>query len=102
MTDLEPRAFEPEIAIPPASTVREMMQVKGIDAAELARQLGWSPTQLDELFHAQEVITVATAEQLERIFDLPRSFWLNLERNYRWDLARLERAAMKEHVKAAV
>ena len=102
MTDLEPHAFEPEIAIPPASTVREMMEVKGIDAAELARQLGWSPSQLDDLFHAQEVITAATAEQLERVFDLPRSFWLNLERNYRWDLARLERAAVTGQIKAAV
>ena len=82
--------FRPDWAIPPGQTMIEQMEAKGLTELDLARQI-WIPAKLvPQLLSGETVIDRELAIKLEGLLDLPMDFWLNLDRNYRATLNRIE------------
>ncbi len=79
----------PDYAIPPGTTLLEVIQSKKITQSELAERMGRPKKTINEIINGKAEITPETAIQLEHVIDVPASFWLNLEKNYRLDLARI-------------
>ena len=79
-----------DYAIPPGETLLESIDSLGMTQAELSRRMGRPLKTINEIIKGKAMITADTALQLERVLGAPARFWLNLEANYREDLARLE------------
>jgi HTH-type transcriptional regulator/antitoxin HigA len=58
--------------------------------AELARRMGRPTKTINEIIQGKAAITPETALQLERVLEVPASFWNRRERHYRESLARRE------------
>ncbi len=85
----KPGTYKAPIALPPGNTILELLEDSGMTQVELSRRLGRRATLLNEIIHGKRPISFATALALEKVFDLPASFWLKLERNYQMTKARL-------------
>ena len=79
-----------DLPIPPGEYLAEVIAVKGIAQAELARRLGRPIQAVNEIIKGEKAITPATALQLERALDVPAHIWAGLEYRYRLIKARLE------------
>jgi len=77
------------MAVLPGETIKESLKVKGMTQAELALRMGRPKKTINEIIKGKAAITLDTAIQLEKALDAPASFWNNLERNYRENLARI-------------
>ncbi|NIM04678.1 MAG: HigA family addiction module antidote protein, partial [Armatimonadetes bacterium] len=80
----------PDKAIPPGALLAETLEAKGMSQAELARRSGRPQQALNEIIMGKKQITPETALELERVLGTPAYIWLNLERDYRFNKARLE------------
>ena len=96
MPRIAPTEYMPDVAIPPGATIREMLGSLGMTQAELAERMGRPPTKVNEIIQGKKAVTVDTAIALERVLAYPADFWLNLEKNYRLTLARLQEAEALE------
>jgi HTH-type transcriptional regulator/antitoxin HigA len=79
-----------DLPIPPGEYLAEVITVKGITQAELARRLGRPVQAINEIIKGEKTITPATALQLERALDVPAHIWTGLESRYQLIKARLE------------
>lgn len=86
--------FEPDYAVPPGETLKEVMESMEMTQKELAVRCELTVQSLNRIFKGQQAISYETANSLELVTDVPASFWNNLEAQYREQLAKLE-----EHVK---
>ena len=86
---IEPTKYEPDIAIPPGETIKEMMDEREWSEWELADRMRVPVYVVKEIIQGKRAIVPGWAAALERVFAMPESFWLNLEKNYRLALARL-------------
>jgi len=80
----------PDVAIPPGETLADTLQAKGIAQSDLARRTGRPVQAINEIIKGKKEITPETALALERVLGTPAYVWLNLERDYRYNKARLE------------
>ena len=98
MTSIVPAPYQPDVAIPPGDTIREMLVAKSMPQAELAQRMGRPANKLNEIVKGKRQITADTALELGLALGLPASFWLNLEKNFQLTKARLvqERLLEKE------
>lgn len=76
------------ILIFPGETLSELLEERGMTQAELAERMGRPLKTINEIIKGKASITPETAIQLEGVFSVPASFWMNLESNYQVDLAR--------------
>lgn len=83
--------FMPMIAIPPGETIRENMELLGMNQVELAARLGITQKHLSNILNGNAPITYETALKLEAVIGPSAQFWMNLETNYQLDKARLDR-----------
>ena len=88
-------AFEPDYAVAPGDTVREVMESLGMTQKEFAIRLDTTAQTLNRIFKAEQSISPEMANKLERVTGVPASFWNNLEFNYRKDLKDLEETKRK-------
>jgi HTH-type transcriptional regulator/antitoxin HigA len=86
---IEKRLYS-DLLIPPGEYLAEIITVKGITQAELARRLGRPIQAINEIIRGEKAITPATALQLERALDVPAHIWTGLESRYQLVKARLE------------
>ena len=84
--------FAPDYAVPPGETLQEMLETQGMTQAALARHMGRPRKTIHGIIHGDVQITPETAIELERVLGTPARLWLNLEQNYRADLARIAEA----------
>lgn len=82
--------YEPDYTLPPGETLLEVLETKGMSQTELALRTGRTLKTINEIIKGKAAITAETSLQLERVLGVPSSFWNNLERNYRADLAAIE------------
>lgn len=82
--------FFPDIAIPPGESLQELLDEYGMTQAQLAERMGRPKKTINEIVHGKAKITADTAVQLERVLQVPASFWLNLQSKYEEDLARIK------------
>ncbi len=90
-------SFEPDYAVPPGETLREVMESLGMNQTELAVRTGLTVQTLIRVFNGDQPITYETANRLELVTGVPARMWNNLEALYREQLTRL---AEREHLKA--
>ena len=89
MTSIAPAPYEPDVAITPGETIREMLEEASMSQAELAQRMGRPANKLNEIVKGKRQITADTALELELVLGLPASFWINLEKNFQLTKARL-------------
>lgn len=75
------------IPIHPGEHLAEELEVLGMRAAELARQLRVPTNRITEILNGQRAITGDTALRLAHFFGTSAEFWLNLQSLYELRLA---------------
>lgn len=88
--------FEPDYVIPPGETLLELLEYNDMTQNELATRLGISKKTVNEIIKGKAPISYGTAEKLEFVFGVDASFWNNLEKNYREQLAESEKKKLLE------
>ena len=88
--------YEPDYAVPPGETLREMIDALGMTQKELAIRTGLATKTVGRIIKGIDAITHQTAIELQRATGVPAHMWSNLEMNYRAGLARIEDARRLE------
>ena len=89
-------SFSPNYAIPPGETLRETLNALGMTQAELGRRTGQSQKDVRDFIRGKALISVEMAHKLVEVLEVPTSFWVNLEKNYRKNLPLL-RGGKNDH-----
>jgi len=92
MTNTDRNQFVPDFVTLPGEILQETLEERGMSQTELAERTGRPVKMINEIIKGKAPITPETALQLERVLGVPATFWNNLERNYREDLARIKEA----------
>ncbi|MBE9049365.1 HigA family addiction module antidote protein [Nostocales cyanobacterium LEGE 11386] len=82
--------YTPDYISPPGETLLEVLEERGMTQAELAERTGRPKKTINEIINGKTAITPETALQLERVLNVPASFWNNREKQYREFLAQQE------------
>ncbi|MHB8793243.1 MAG: HigA family addiction module antitoxin [Thermoleophilia bacterium] len=80
---------------PPGRTIRKELAARGWTQRYLAEQMSRPEQKISEIIAGKKRLTEGTALELEDVFGIDASFWLNLEANYRLHLAREARLRRK-------
>jgi len=80
--------FEPDYAIPPGETLKEVMESLNMSQKELAVRTGLTVQSLNRIFKGNQPISYETANKLELATGVPARMWNNLEAQYREQLAK--------------
>ena len=75
---------------PPGDTLQEHLDFIGMKQNELAERMGRPKEKINDIIKGRESITTETAYQLEKVLDIPASFWMNRENEYRQELYEIE------------
>ncbi len=95
----ERHRYEPDSVSPPGATLHDALHERGMTQVELAGRTGHSPKHISQIIHGKAPIVPETALELERVLEIPASFWNNRERAYRDYLARTrERERLESQV----
>lgn len=86
---IAPAPYQPDVAVPPGETIRDMLRDMGMTQAELAVRMNRPANKVNEIIQGKRQITVETALELELTLGLPANFWINLEKNYQLAKARI-------------
>lgn len=89
MIEITPRPYEPDVAVPPGATIRDLIEAKGMTQQQLADRMSRPPNKVNEILQGKRAITAGTALALELVLGWPADFWLERERSYRLAKARL-------------
>jgi len=82
--------FEPDYAIPPGETLKEVMESLDMTQKELAVRTVLTVQSLNRIFKGDQPITYETANKLELTTGVPARMWNNLEAQYREQLAKIK------------
>lgn len=77
-----------DFASAPGVTLRDSLEALGMTQAELAERAGISDKTINRIIKGIDPVTHITALALEKVLQVPASFWLKMESNYREHLAR--------------
>ncbi len=81
---------QPDYAVAPGETLREVVESLGMTQKELALRTDLTEQSLVRIFKGNQPITYETANRLELVTGVPARFWNNLEAQYREQLAKIE------------
>jgi len=82
--------FEPDYAVPPGETLREVIESRGMSQRDLADRVGLTVQSLSRILSGEQPISLETARGLELATGVPAHFWNRLESLYRAQLARVQ------------
>ncbi|MFP4532702.1 MAG: helix-turn-helix domain-containing protein [Desulfobacterales bacterium] len=82
--------FEPDYAVLPGETLKEVMDSLSMKQNELALRTGLTVQSINRILKGDQPITYETANKLELATDVPAHFWNNLEIQYREQLAKIQ------------
>lgn len=77
-----------EYVIAPGETILDLLEVNCMSQLDLADKTGVNKKTINEIIKGKAPITTSTALKLEYVFNVPASFWNNLESSYRETLER--------------
>ncbi len=77
-----------EYVIAPGDTILELLDANCMSQLDLADKTGINKKTINEIIKGKAPITSSTALKLEYVFNIPASFWNNLESSYREALER--------------
>ncbi len=82
--------FEPDYAVAPGATLKEVIESLCMKQKELALRTGLTEQTIIRIFSGEQPITHDTATKLEMVTSVPARVWNNLEMNYREQLSKLK------------
>lgn len=82
--------FEPDYAVPPGETLREVMESLGMSQRALAERTELTVVSINRILQGEQPITYETANRLELATAVPARYWNNLEACYREQEAKLK------------
>lgn len=91
-----PVPFAPDYATPPGSTLRELLDDRGLGQSDLAVRMGMSEKTVSQIINGVAPLTYETAEKLEMVLGVPARFWNTRELHYRESQSRIEAHAKLE------
>ena len=91
--------FEPDYAVPPGETLREVIASLDMTQRELASRTGLTTVTLSRIIKGNQPISYETANLLELATGVPARMWNNLEAEYREQLAK---ANEREQLQAGI
>ena len=71
-----------EYVIAPGDTILELLEANCMSQLDLADKTGINKKTINEIIKGKAPITSSTELKLEYVFNIPASFWNNLESNY--------------------
>lgn len=77
-----------EYVIAPGETILELLESNSMTQLDLSYKTGINKKTINEIIKGKASITKSTALKLEYVFNIPASFWNNLESEYRETLER--------------
>jgi len=80
--------FDPDYAVSPGETLKEVMESLNMSQKELAIRTGLTVQSLNRIFKGDQPISYETANKLELATGVPARMWNNLEAQYREQLAK--------------
>ncbi len=81
--------FKPDYAVPPGESISDVIASMGMTQRDFAARLDISVQDLNCLLRGEQELSVEMAHRLERVTEVPASFWNNLESQYRTQLVRM-------------
>src|SRR5881394_3876757 len=93
-----PRPFRP---VSPGEILLAELEARGWSQKELAQKISRPYQAVNEIIRGRKQITAATALALSSRLGTSAEFWMNLESNYRLDIARRELRLRKRSKPAA-
>lgn len=88
-----------EYVVSPGQTIEELLESNCMTQLDLASKTGINKKTINQIIKGKAPITTSTALKLEYVFDIPASFWNNLESDYR---EALERQTDMESIKSDI
>ena len=85
-------------AIHPGEFLLDELEETGITATGLARRIGVPPNRVFGIIHGKRNISADTALRLGRFFGTGAEIWMNLQKAYDLDKARIEFGAQIEDI----
>lgn len=84
------KSLTPAVAIHPGEHLSDELDARGISQIEFAKMIGYQKSQLNEVIKGKRGINAELALLLQSSLDIDASFWLNLQKNFELDSARIE------------
>lgn len=78
--------FQPDYAVAPGETLREVIESLGMTQKKLAARADLTEQSLNRILKGEQPISYETANRLEFVTGVPARFWNNLEAQYRQQL----------------
>lgn len=88
--------FQPDYAVPPGTTLKEVLEDRGISQSEFEVRTGMAEKTISQIINGIAPITYETAEKFELALSIPANFWNRREMSYREAIARKEAMAKME------
>lgn len=82
--------FDPDYAIPPGETLKEVIDSMGMHQKELSERTGLTAQSINRIIKGDQPITYETANSLELVTSVPARMWNSLEANYREQLEKVQ------------
>jgi len=80
----------PAFAIHPGEMLLDEIEAREMSQAELGKLIGYTRSQLNEVIKGKRSINAKLALLLEAAFDIPADFWLNAQKEFELNLAKIE------------
>ncbi len=74
--------YDPDYAIPPGDSLKDLIESLGMSQAELSRRTELTVQTISRILKGNQPISYDTANRLERVTGVRASTWNNLESNY--------------------
>jgi HTH-type transcriptional regulator / antitoxin HigA len=88
--------FEPDYAVPPGVTLKEVLEEQGMSQTDFAIRCGLAHKTINQIINLGAPISVDTAERFEFVLGIPASFWNRRELAFREATAKAEQSEKLE------
>lgn len=86
----------PATAVHPGTIILDELEAAGFTQRSLANEIGVQPSLLNEVIKGKRNVTADLAVMLEAALGIDAEYWLNLQKLYELDLARIKEASEKK------
>lgn len=80
----------------PGELIKDELEARNMSQAALARQLGISPTVLNEVINCKRAVNTELALMLEAAWGISADIWLGLQSEYNMQMAKSNKSFMEK------
>lgn len=81
----------PGVLIHPGEYLLDELEAKEISQKDFAMMIGMQTSQLNEIINGKRTINAETALLFEKALDISAEYWMNIQKNYELNLAKINR-----------